>query len=144
MERKRKGYFERDLQKTGYRNKSPEEEWCKGRFLQLKALKDLEKSVEELKFNLERNRVIRPSLPNRTPLSWEEKVKYLQISMTGAFFPNYFVRSYGTVDMKEVDKVRSLSTLSVTDAFALRYLNGAFSHFMLAFGAGPSGSRRYD
>jgi len=104
MHHRRKGYFERDVRR-GQRKVSLEREWCRGRFLQQKALKDVETTVEELKFNLKRLRIVRPDMPNRAPLSWEDKTKYLQFAMFGAFYPNYFVRRYGTCDMKEVDKV---------------------------------------
>ena len=63
------------------------------KLLVFQSLRDLDITIEELKLSLKRNHIVSLPTPNRTELTWEEKITFIQYALFGAFYPNYFVRS---------------------------------------------------
>ena len=64
----------------------------------------MEKTIEELHLNLQRMHIRRPAAPNRPETAWDKKLLLVQVCIFAAFYPNYFVRSYGFGDMRDVHK----------------------------------------
>ena len=97
---KREGRFERV--EPGIHKRNLEQEWCYGSFLELKVLEDVKKSRDEIINSLTRVDIQKFPTPNIEPLIWDEKLKFVQIAIFGAFYPNYFLRKYGGHDMQQV------------------------------------------
>ena len=100
--------------KTGEFNRIPEAKWCKERHLQLKVLREMRQSIEEIKISLRRHHIDTMDLPNRHDrrqynpdhmiTSSEEDCLKLKVVIFGAFYPNYFVRTGLGLEEKAVYK----------------------------------------
>eukprot|EP00095_Tigriopus_kingsejongensis_P001771 maker-scaffold339_size202159-snap-gene-1.20 protein:Tk01771 transcript:maker-scaffold339_size202159-snap-gene-1.20-mRNA-1 annotation:"atp-dependent rna helicase tdrd9" len=99
---KREGFF-----KSPTRNKERQRQfkWCRDRFLQLKCLEDMEKTIDEIKVGLKRLGIEHNPMPNRPRIPWSEKVNLINYAIFGSFYPNYFVKQPGIRDQREVHKL---------------------------------------
>lgn len=98
----------KDHVQTGHfkRNHVNESEWCRQRFLQQKSLREMDVTIEDIKKSLDQYNIRTLHLPNR-----EDRIRrkasdndylILKIAIFGAFYPNYFFRSHGSLDMRDV------------------------------------------
>jgi ATP-dependent RNA helicase TDRD9 len=82
-----------------------EGDWCRSRYLQLKTLREMDLTVAEIKSALERFNIREIVLPNRQDRRLEkDKLLMIKVAIFGSFYPNYFVRSHGNLDQRDVHR----------------------------------------
>lgn len=107
-DKKRKGAF---AYTPASRGDDPEQKWCRQRFLQLKALREMEMTIDEIKRSLKRFGIEPLNLPNRPDRqarhgkkTTDDTYMYIKFAIFGAFYPNYFVRTHGGLDLRDVHR----------------------------------------
>ena len=89
----------------------------------MKSLKEMEKTITELKRSLSHFNIGEIPTPNRqdrlTRRASDNDYLMLKVAIFGAFYPNYFIRSHGSFDMKAV-----LRELSDKNPMTTMYLSG--------------------
>ena len=100
----------KDKRDTGYfRHRSNDENtWCFQRYLQMKTLREMDMTITEIRRSLEQYNIRQLVLPNRKDRqkrkASDNDFLMLKVAIFGAFYPNYFIRSHGNLDMREVHK----------------------------------------
>ena len=95
---------------TGYfsRRYNDEQDWCNQRYLQMKTLREMDRTIEEIKRSLQQFEIGELILPNRADRNKrkasDNDYLMLKVAIFGSFYPNYFIRSHGNLDMKLVHR----------------------------------------
>ena len=102
-----------DKKRTGhFRRMLDEQKWCEKNFLQSKSLWEVSKTIEEIKRSLDRFQIKSFYLPNNLDRqnfrSSDNNYLMLKICVFGAFYPNYFMRCHGQMDMTQCNKLINL------------------------------------
>ena len=74
----------------------------------MKTLREMDRTIEEIKRSLQQFEIGELILPNRTDRNKrkasDNDFLLLKVAIFGSFYPNYFIRSHGNLDMKLVHK----------------------------------------
>ena len=102
-----------DKKRTGhFRRMLDEQKWCEKNFLQSKSLWEVSKTIEEIKRSLDRFQIKSFYLPNNLDRqnfrSSDNNYLMLKVCVFGAFYPNYFMRCHGQMDMTHCNKLVNL------------------------------------
>ena len=85
-----------------------ENDWCWQRYLQMKSLQEMSMTIGEIKKSLLQHNIRPLNLPNRPDRknrkASDNDYLILKVAIFGAFYPNYFIRTHGSLDLKEVHK----------------------------------------
>ena len=113
-----------DKKRTGhFRRMLDEKEWCEKNYLQSKSLWEVEKTIEEIKRSLDRFQIRPFYLPNNLDRQnfrpSDNNYFMLKVCVFGAFYPNYFMRSHGEMDVKQCSKL-----VNLRDAMRTIYFTG--------------------
>lgn len=115
----------KDKVNTGFfrRSFNNENQWCKQRFLQQKSLREMDLIIAKIKQSLEQYNIKKLCLPNRrdraSRKASDNDYLMLKVAIYGAFYPNYFLRSHGNMDMADVHR-----EINGLDPFNTIYMSG--------------------
>ena len=74
----------------------------------MKTLREMDRTIEEIKRSLQQFEIGELILPNRADRNKrkasDNDYLMLKVAIFGSFYPNYFIRSHGNLDMKLVHK----------------------------------------
>ncbi|KAK4021219.1 hypothetical protein OUZ56_003138 [Daphnia magna] len=103
--------YEDHFKRSGESEIMREQRWDDENFIQLKALKDMDLLVKEIKQRLSSIGIEEAIGPNITPLTESQKAMLLHVVLYGAFYPNYFTRDAVSGQIDEREAVKSLCGL---------------------------------
>lgn len=103
--------------------KKPHDEliWCKSNQVSLRGFREWQLLIDEITARLKRYGIEESSGPTKVMLSSIEKPTILKVVISGAFYPNYFIRSaaHGQIDEREAVK-----TVGGRDPYRTVYFRG--------------------
>jgi len=127
-EKSRSGEFRR----PGQSEKKVERDWARSFYLELKALKDMDALVSDIKYRLSRMGIEAPP-PQNPVLDSDQKALLLRVVIFGAFYPHYFSRKGERGEKVERDALRALCGLDPYSTvrlggFPTEHLHKAYAH----------------
>ncbi|XP_046649298.1 probable ATP-dependent RNA helicase spindle-E [Daphnia pulicaria] len=99
------------FKRSGASERMREKNWAHDNFIELKALKEMDMLVKEIKFRLHSIGIEGVVGPNVRPLTGSQKALLLRVVLFGAFYPNYFTRDAVCGQIDEREAVKSLCGL---------------------------------
>lgn len=103
--------YKEHFKRSGESERMREQRWADDHFIQLKALKDMDLLVKEIKQRLSSIGIEEAIGPNIRPLTESQKALLLRVVLYGAFYPNYFTRDAVSGQIDEREAVKSLCGL---------------------------------